>query len=64
MIRAAGAGETVTEPREVRDRLLALVASHGDRDVRPANIERFSRFHQAEALLAAIRSRLAARAAQ
>jgi glycosyltransferase involved in cell wall biosynthesis len=61
IIRAAGAGETVTEPRHVRDHVLALVASRDDHTVRPANIERFSRFHQAEALLAAIRSRLAAR---
>jgi hypothetical protein len=63
IIRETGAGETVTEPREVRDRLLALVApGHGDSFVHASSIEHFSRLRQAEALLAGIRSCLAARA--
>jgi hypothetical protein len=65
IIREAGAGEMVTEPHEVRDRLLALVAANREeRLVRPASIERFSRLRQAEALLDGIQARLAARAAR
>jgi glycosyltransferase involved in cell wall biosynthesis len=61
IIREAAAGETFVEPGEIRDRLLALAgaAKHPPPTIHDG-IERFSRFRQADALLEAIRSRLAA----
>jgi glycosyltransferase involved in cell wall biosynthesis len=64
IITEAHAGETLIEPHEIRDRLLALVtATHPAQSVRLESIQRFSRLRQADELLTRILAGLEERAA-